>query len=60
MENPDLCEEEVCKEELHQRVDDLYDNLIDIIDQKRDDLLVEKGSVQNSGFIENEIELYLL
>ncbi|CAD8194779.1 unnamed protein product [Paramecium octaurelia] len=59
-ENPDLCEEDVCKEELHQRVDDLYDQLIDIIDQKRDDLLVEKQQIQNSQFIENEIDLFLL
>ncbi|CAD8083642.1 unnamed protein product [Paramecium primaurelia] len=59
-ENPDLCEEDVCKEELHQRVDDVYDQLIDIIDQKRDDLIVEKSQIQTSQFIENEIELYLL
>ncbi|CAD8115667.1 unnamed protein product [Paramecium sonneborni] len=59
LENPDLCEEEVCKEELHQRVDDLYDQLIDIIDQKRDDLIIEKTQIQTSQFIENEIDLYL-
>ncbi|CAD8205275.1 unnamed protein product [Paramecium octaurelia] len=60
LENPDLCEEDVCKEELHQRVDDLYDQLIDIIDQKKNDLTVEKSQIQNSQFIENEIDLYLL
>ncbi|CAK83793.1 unnamed protein product (macronuclear) [Paramecium tetraurelia] len=59
-ENPDLCEEDVCKEELHQRVDDLYDQLIDIIDQKRDDLLVEKQQIQSSQFIENEIDLFFI
>ncbi|CAD8202735.1 unnamed protein product [Paramecium octaurelia] len=59
LENPDLCEEDICKEELHQRVDDLYDQLIDLIDQKRDDLIVEKQQIQTSQFIENEIDLYL-
>jgi len=34
LENPDMCEEDETKEELHQRVDDLHDVLVDIIEAK--------------------------
>lgn len=33
-ENPDMCEEDSTKEELHQRVEDLSDILFDIIESK--------------------------
>ncbi|KAM3135115.1 hypothetical protein pb186bvf_012761 [Paramecium bursaria] len=58
-ENPDLAEEDACKEELHQRVDDLFDQIVDQIDQKKEDLNIEKQAIVASQFIENEIDLYL-
>jgi len=35
-ENPDLIEEDVTKEELHQRVENLHDKLWEIIEDKKD------------------------
>ena len=34
-EHPDLIEEVNCKEELHQRVDDLGEKIFEIIEQKK-------------------------
>jgi hypothetical protein len=54
-----MLEEDQTKEELHQRVEDLYDLLADIIDQKKDDALEERKQTIASGWIETEMELFL-
>ena len=52
-ENRDMVEEGQTKEELHQRVDDLEDRLIEIIDSKKTDGEEERNSFVNSGWLES-------
>lgn len=55
-ENKDMVEQGQTKEELHQRVDDLEDKLISIIDSKKNDAEEEKNNFVNSGWLESETE----
>ncbi|KAL4511584.1 hypothetical protein ABPG72_012429 [Tetrahymena utriculariae] len=57
--NPDMCEEDQTKEELHQRVEDLHDQLYDIIEAKRDEASEERNQIIKSGWIEKEIEKFM-
>lgn len=38
-ENPDMVSQDYTKDELHQRVDDLEDQLFDCIEQKKEDAI---------------------
>jgi len=58
-ENPDMIEENDTKEELHQRVEDLYQQLWELIEKKKDDLVEERKGIMNSGYIEDEMELFV-
>ena len=53
-EFPDLREDEQTKEELHQRIDILSDELWEIIEERRDQALEEMKQVKESGYIEQE------
>ncbi len=58
-EQPDMIEENDTKEELHQRVEDLYQQLWEMIEKKKDDLIEERKGIMNSGYIEDEMELFV-
>ncbi len=49
---PDLIENEPAKNELHQRVDDLFDDLSDISDTKEKEATAERDAVMKSGWVE--------
>lgn len=53
-----MVEEGQTKEELHQRVDDLEDRIIEIIDSKKTDAEEERNSFINSGWLESELEYF--
>lgn len=57
VEFPDLREDDQTKEELHQRIDILSDELWEIIEERRDQALEEMKQVKESGYIEQEQEL---
>lgn len=57
---PDLIEKEEAKEELHQRVDDLHDELWNICEQKRKDATQERKNVMESTWIQNQIKSYII
>lgn len=51
-----MVEENQTKEELHQRVDDLEDKIIGVVDSKKMDAEEEKNNFMSSGWLESEIE----
>lgn len=53
-----MIEEDVTKEELHQRVENLYDKLWEIIEDKKDQCVEERKSIMQSNYIEDEMEYY--
>jgi len=56
----DMCEEENTKEELHQRAEDLADQMASISDEKKEEALAEKDKVENSLWIESMMERFTL
>lgn len=54
---PDMREDEQTKEELHQRIDILSDELWEIIEERRDQAIEERKQVKESGWIEHELEI---
>lgn len=54
-----MIEEEKTKEEMHQRVEDLQDLLMDIIENRKDKLLEESKRIREIGIVERYIEAYL-
>jgi len=38
-----MCENDITKEELHQRVEDLHDALFDCIESKKEDAIEERS-----------------
>lgn len=59
-DHPDLIEEAHAKEELHQRVEDLCDQIFDIIEQKRDEYREERTKIMQSKFVENEMGIFMM
>lgn len=55
----DMIEEEKTKEEFHQRIEDLSDEIFKIIACKRDKNLEERTQLMNSGMIEKEMHNYI-
>jgi len=55
-EFPDLREDDQTKEELHQRVDILSDELWEITEERKDQAVEERKKVMENGWIEHEIE----
>jgi len=47
-DHPDLIEEQNCKEELHQRVEDLCDKLFELIEDKREEYQQERKKIMES------------
>ena len=45
------------KEELHQRVEDLENDLLDVVDQKKEDAVSERNGVMNSGWLEAQFQI---
>lgn len=45
------------KEELHQRVEDLENDLLSIIDEKKEDAIGERNNVINSGWLESQLDI---
>lgn len=58
--NSDMVEEEQTKEELHQRIDDLEDQLKEITEGKRDEAADERTQIMNSGWLESRLERYYM
>ena len=56
-EFPDLREDEQTKEELHQRIDILSDELWEIIEERKDMAIEEMKQIKESGWIESEQSL---
>lgn len=52
---PDLREDEATKEELHQRVDILSDEMWEIIEERKEQEIEERKKIMESGWIENEL-----
>lgn len=50
-----MISQQFTKEELHQRVDDLEEELFDIIEQKKQDAIQEKKSNSESGWLESQL-----
>lgn len=48
---------EYTKEELHQRVQDLENDLLTLVEEKKDDALAERASAMSSGWLEAQIDL---
>lgn len=48
---------EYTKEQLHQRVEDLENDLLTLVEEKKDDALAERSSVMSSGWLEAQIDL---
>jgi len=59
-QHPDLIEEVNCKEELHQRVEDLCDRMFEIIEEKREEYQCERKKIMESKFVENEIGVFMI
>lgn len=45
------------KEELHQRVEDLENNLLEIVDQKKEDAITERNGIISSGWLEAQFDI---
>ena len=45
------------KEELHQRVEDLENDLLDVVDEKKEDAVGERNGVMNSGWLEAQFQI---
>lgn len=52
---PDLREDPQTKDELHQRVDILSDELWEIIEERKEQHIEERKKIMESGLIENEL-----
>ena len=52
---PDLREDEATKDELHQRVDTLSDELWEIIEERKDQHIEERKKIMESGWVEHEL-----
>lgn len=52
---PDLREDEFTKDELHQRVDTLSDELWEIIEERKEQHIEERKKIMESGWIEHEL-----
>jgi hypothetical protein len=52
---PDLREDEQTKDELHQRVDILSDELWEIIEERKEQHVEERKKIMDSGWIEYEL-----
>ena len=48
---------EYTKEQLHQRVQDLENDLLTLVEEKKDDALAERASAMSSGWLEAQIDL---
>lgn len=48
-------EDEATKEELHQRVDILSDEMWEIIEERKEQEVEERKKIMESGWIENEL-----
>ena len=57
--NPDMIEENNTKEELHQRVDDLSDYLVEMIEGRKKGGTEERERIVKTEFIEEEMEKYV-
>ena len=51
-ENEDMLTYESTKDELHQRVEDLENDLLDVVDEKKEDAVSERKGVMSSGWLE--------
>ena len=51
----DIRDDEEVKAELHQRVEDLKDQLWSICDKKKEDAEKERESIMNDGWLEDRI-----
>ena len=45
------------KEQLHQRVEDLENDLLDVVDEKKEDAVTERNGIMNSGWLEAQLEI---
>lgn len=45
------------KEELHQRVEDLENDLLTIIEQKKEDATAERVAIMSSGWLESQLDI---
>ena len=52
---PDLREDEATKDELHQRVDTLSDELWEIIEERKEQHVEERKRIMESGWVEHEL-----
>lgn len=52
---PDLREDEATKDELHQRVDTLSDELWEIIEERKEQHIEERKKIMESGWVEHEL-----
>jgi hypothetical protein len=52
---PDLREDEATKDELHQRVDTLSDELWEIIEDRKEQHVEERKKIMESGWVEHEL-----
>jgi hypothetical protein len=45
------------KEELHQRVEDLENDLLAIIEEKKEDATAERVAIMSSGWLESQLDI---
>lgn len=55
-EYPDMRKQESCKEELHQQVDDLHEQLLSKVNQQKTDNLQHLEDIRKSGWVEAQAE----
>lgn len=48
---------EYTKQQLHQRVQDLENDLLTLVEEKKDDALAERSSAMSSGWLEAQVDL---
>lgn len=56
-ENEDMLPLDYTKEELHQRVEDLENDLLGLVEEKREDAIAERSSIMGSGWLEAQVDL---
>ena len=55
-EYPDMREDDQTKEELHQRVDILSDELWEIAEERKEQAIEERKKIMESGWVEYSLE----
>lgn len=57
-ENIDMISYDYTKEELHQRIEDLENDLLSIVDEKKEDASTERSHIMSCGWLESQFDIF--